>query len=68
VTAIKVLGGIVERAISISDLDHVAVAQEQYGAQQCATALMVPTAEDVLVKWPVSKRVNSSRADETTQC
>jgi putative SOS response-associated peptidase YedK len=28
-----------------------------------AAALMKPAAEDVLQKWPVSKRVNSSRTD-----
>jgi putative SOS response-associated peptidase YedK len=28
-----------------------------------AAALMKPAAEDVLQMWPVSRRVNSSRAD-----
>jgi putative SOS response-associated peptidase YedK len=28
-----------------------------------AAVLMKPSSEDVLQKWPVSKRVNSSRAD-----
>jgi putative SOS response-associated peptidase YedK len=30
-----------------------------------ATALMKPADEDMLQKWPVSKLVNSSRADDS---
>jgi putative SOS response-associated peptidase YedK len=33
------------------------------GDPRDAAALMKPAAEDVLQMWPVSKRVNSSRAD-----
>jgi hypothetical protein len=33
------------------------------GDARDAAALMKPAAEDVLQMWPVSKRVNSSRAD-----
>ena len=29
-----------------------------------AAALMKPAGEDVLQKWPVSQRVNSSKADK----
>jgi putative SOS response-associated peptidase YedK len=29
-----------------------------------AAALMKPAADDILQKWPVSKRVNSSRAPD----
>ena len=34
------------------------------GSVDEATALMKPAAEDVLNKWPVSKRVNSSRTSD----
>jgi putative SOS response-associated peptidase YedK len=37
--------------------------QWERGDGKDASALMKPAAEDVLQKWPVSKRVNSSRAD-----
>jgi putative SOS response-associated peptidase YedK len=37
--------------------------QWEKGDVKDAAALMVPAAEDLLVKWPVSTRVNSSRAD-----
>ena len=37
--------------------------QWERGDVKDASALMRPTGEDVLQKWPVSKRVNSSRAD-----
>jgi putative SOS response-associated peptidase YedK len=39
---------------------------EQWGRGDVkdAAALMKPANEDVLQKWPVSKRVNSSRADD----
>jgi putative SOS response-associated peptidase YedK len=35
----------------------------EHGNAEDAAALMRPAADDVLQKWPVSKRVNSSRAD-----
>jgi putative SOS response-associated peptidase YedK len=35
----------------------------EHGNAEGAGALMRPAADDVLQKWPVSKRVNSSRAD-----
>jgi hypothetical protein len=34
------------------------------GLQIPGSALLKPAANDVLVRWPVSKRVNSSRADD----
>jgi len=37
--------------------------QWEHGNVKDAAALMKPAAEDLLQKWPVSKRVNSSRAD-----
>jgi len=37
--------------------------QWERGDAKDAVALMKPSAEDLLQKWPVSKRVNSSRAD-----
>ena len=37
--------------------------QWERGDVKDAAALMKPAFEDVLQKWPVSKRVNSSRAD-----
>ncbi|MBO0759274.1 MAG: hypothetical protein J2P54_25830, partial [Bradyrhizobiaceae bacterium] len=36
--------------------------QWERGDVEDAAALMKPAGEDVLQKWPVSKRVNSSRA------
>lgn len=38
--------------------------QWERGDGKDASALMRPTGEDVLQKWPVSKRVNSSRASD----
>jgi putative SOS response-associated peptidase YedK len=38
--------------------------QWEHGDVKDATVLMTPTGEDVLQKWPVSKRVNSSRASD----
>jgi putative SOS response-associated peptidase YedK len=38
--------------------------QWEHGDAKDAAALMKPAAEDVLQKWPVSKRVNSSRAPD----
>lgn len=38
--------------------------QWESGDVRDAAALMKPAGEDVLQKWPVSKRVNSSRADD----
>ncbi|MGE5536319.1 MAG: SOS response-associated peptidase [Acidobacteriota bacterium] len=38
--------------------------QWEVGDPKDAAALMRPAAEDVLQKWPVSKRVNSSRASD----
>jgi putative SOS response-associated peptidase YedK len=35
----------------------------EHGSAEEAAALMKPAAEDVLQMWPVSKRVNSSKAD-----
>jgi putative SOS response-associated peptidase YedK len=52
--------------------DRMPVVLEQKDFEQWATgdakdaaALMKPAAEDVLQKWPVSKGVNSSKADDT---
>jgi putative SOS response-associated peptidase YedK len=38
--------------------------QWEHGDAKDAAALMNPAGEDVLQKWPVSKRVNSSRASD----
>jgi putative SOS response-associated peptidase YedK len=38
--------------------------QWEHGDSTDAAALMKPAAESVLQKWPVSKRVNSSRAPD----
>ena len=38
--------------------------QWERGDVKDATTLMKPAGEDVLQKWPVSKRVNSSRASD----
>ena len=38
--------------------------QWERGDVKDAAALMKPAADDVLQKWPVSKRVNSSRASD----
>ena len=38
--------------------------QWERGDLKDAAVLMKPADEDVLQKWPVSKRVNSSRADD----
>ena len=38
--------------------------QWERGDVKDAKALMKPAGEDVLQKWPVSKRVNSSRASD----
>jgi putative SOS response-associated peptidase YedK len=38
--------------------------QWERGDAKDAAALMKPVSEDVLLKWPVSKRVNSSRASD----
>ena len=38
--------------------------QWEHGDAKDAAALMRPAREDVLQKWPVSKRVNSSRAPD----
>jgi putative SOS response-associated peptidase YedK len=38
--------------------------QWERGDTKDAAALMKPAAEDVLQKWPVSKRVNSSRTSD----
>ena len=38
--------------------------QWERGDVKDASALMKPTGEDVLQKWQVSKRVNSSRASD----
>jgi putative SOS response-associated peptidase YedK len=38
--------------------------QWEHGDPRDAAALMKPAAENVLLKWPVSKRVNSSRAPD----
>ena len=35
----------------------------EHGNAENAAALMRPAADDVLQMWPVSRRVNSSRAD-----
>jgi putative SOS response-associated peptidase YedK len=42
-------------------LDRNDFEQWEYGNVKDATALMKPAAEDLLQKWPVSPRVNSSR-------
>jgi len=39
--------------------------QWERGDVKDAAALMKPASDDVLQKWPVSKRVNSSRADDS---
>jgi putative SOS response-associated peptidase YedK len=39
--------------------------QWEHGDADKAKALMKPAAEDVLQRWPVTKRVNSSRADDS---
>jgi putative SOS response-associated peptidase YedK len=44
-------------------LDLKNVEQWERGDVKDAAALMKPAADDVLQMWPVSKRVNSSRAD-----
>ena len=38
--------------------------QWEHGDIKDAAALMKPAGENVLLKWPVSKRVNSSRAPD----
>lgn len=38
--------------------------QWERGDPKDAAALMKPAGEDLLVKWPVSKRVNSSRTSD----
>jgi putative SOS response-associated peptidase YedK len=38
--------------------------QWERGDAKDAAALLIPAGEDVLQKWPVSKRVNSSRAPD----
>jgi putative SOS response-associated peptidase YedK len=38
--------------------------QWEHGDTNDTAALMKPTGEDVLQKWPVSKRVNGSRASD----
>lgn len=38
--------------------------QWEQGDVKDAAALMKPTGEDVLTRWPVSRRVNSSRAPD----
>jgi putative SOS response-associated peptidase YedK len=38
--------------------------QWEQGGEKDATALMKPAGEEVLQRWPVSKRVNSSRASD----
>jgi putative SOS response-associated peptidase YedK len=45
-------------------LDAKDFEQWERGDVKDAVALMKPTDEDVLQKWPVSKRVNSSRASD----
>jgi putative SOS response-associated peptidase YedK len=45
-------------------LDPKDFEQWERGALEDAAALMKPAGEDVLQKWPVSQRVNSSRADK----
>ena len=40
------------------------IEQWEHGDPTDAAALMKPAAEGVLEKWPVSKRVNSSRAPD----
>jgi putative SOS response-associated peptidase YedK len=42
--------------------------QWERGDLKDATALMKPAGEDVLQKWPVSKRVNSSRMSDDDHC
>jgi putative SOS response-associated peptidase YedK len=41
--------------------------QWEQGDAKEAAALMKPAGEDVLQRWPVSKRVNSSRADDADE-
>jgi putative SOS response-associated peptidase YedK len=43
-------------------LEAIDFEQWEQGDAKDAAALMKPAAEDVLQRWPVSKRVNSSRA------
>ena len=38
--------------------------QWMHGETKDASVLMVPAANELLQKWPVSKRVNSSRAPD----
>jgi putative SOS response-associated peptidase YedK len=38
--------------------------QWEFGDLRDAAALMKPAGEEVLQKWPVSKRVNSSRTSD----
>jgi hypothetical protein len=38
--------------------------QREQGDVKATAALMKPAEEDVLQRWPVSKRVNSSRASD----
>jgi putative SOS response-associated peptidase YedK len=45
-------------------LEEIDFEQWERGDAMDAAALMTPTGEDVLLKWPVSKRVNSSRAPD----
>jgi putative SOS response-associated peptidase YedK len=45
-------------------LDAKDFEQWERGDVKGAAALMKPADEDVLQKWPVSKRVNSSRASD----
>jgi hypothetical protein len=40
------------------------IAAREHGDTKDAAALMRPAGEDVLQRWPVSKRVNSSRAPD----
>jgi putative SOS response-associated peptidase YedK len=39
--------------------------QWERGDQKDTAALMKPAGEDVLQRWPVSKRVNNSRTDDS---
>jgi len=45
-------------------LDKKDFEQWERGDVKDATSLMTPADDDVLQKWPVSKRVNSSRAPD----
>jgi putative SOS response-associated peptidase YedK len=58
----KFVEDIHDRMPVILDAEHF----EQWmdGNASDAAALMKPASEDLLQKWPVSKRVNSSRADD----